>query len=158
MLWSRTLWSSNDVLWRAELLWSGLFQPEPLSDASFISYENKFRCGTCVQIILSDWRSSQKEKLIELRPVNTGSPDKFLNGRIFYQCDQFLYGTVQILLQIAVLFVVQNLLVSAPGLVEKQGRSAQVFVRICVNGLLENSPTVNIFLLRSAKQEGSYEA
>ena len=83
MLWSRTLWSSNDVLWRPELLWSGLFQPEPLSDASFISYENKFRCGTCVQIILSNWRSSQKEKLIDLHPVYTGSPDKFLNGRIF---------------------------------------------------------------------------
>ena len=118
MLWSRTLWSSNDVLWRPELLWSGLFQPEPLSDASFISYENKFRCGTCVQIILSDWRSSQKEKLIDLHPVYTGSPDKFLNGRIFYQCDKFLYGTVQILLQIAVMFAVQNLLVSALGPVE----------------------------------------
>ena len=68
-----------------------MFQPEPLSDASFISYENKFRCSTCVQIILSDWRSSQKRKLIDLHPVYTGSPDKFLNRRIFYQCDQFLY-------------------------------------------------------------------
>ena len=83
MLWSRTLWSSNDVLWRPELLWSGLFQPESLSDASFISYENKFRCGTCVQIILSDWRSSQKREAYWLTPRLHGESGQILEQTNF---------------------------------------------------------------------------
>ena len=83
MLWSRALWSSNDVLWRPELLWSGLFQPEPLSDASFISYENKFRCGTCVQIILSDWRSSQKREAYWLTPRLHGESGQILEQTNF---------------------------------------------------------------------------
>lgn len=147
MLWSRTLWSSNDVLWRPELLWSSLFQPEPLSDASFISYENKFRCGTCVQIILSDWRSSQKREAYWLTPRLHGESGQILEQTNFLPMRSVFIRTVQILLQIAVLFAVQNLLVSAPRLVEMYGRSGQVFVRICVNGLLENSPTVNIFFV-----------
>lgn len=83
MLWSRALWSSNDVLWRPELLWSSLFQPEPLSDASFISYKNKFRCGTCVQIILSDWRSSQKREAYWLTPRLHGESGQILEQTNF---------------------------------------------------------------------------
>lgn len=101
MLWSRTLWSSNDVLWRPELLWSSLFQPEPLSDASFISYENKFRCGTCVQIILSDWRSSQKREGYWLTPRLHGESGQILEQTNFLPMRSVFKPTVQILLQIA---------------------------------------------------------